>query len=329
MGCLMKSKEIYGKITGTGHYVPDNRIYNSYFEDKLDTSDEWIYSRTGIKSRYFSQGEDTSELGTKASLRALKDAGISALDLDGIIFATMTPDKSMPSASCLVQAALGADNAFAFDLVAACSGFVYALTVANQMIENGFAKNILVIGGEVLSKVLDFTDRTTAVLFGDGAGAVVLSASPKEGVVKSYLGAKGDVKDSLFLSGVDFKTPFANKEEGTKLGMDGREIFKFSVRVLGQAMDEVLKDTGYTYEDIDLIIPHQANSRLIDYAVEKTDAKREQFYLNVDKYGNTSAGSVPIALDEARQKNLVKEGDLILLVGFGGGLTWGSLLIRL
>lgn len=322
--------KIYGKIIGTGHYVPDNRVYNSFFEERLETSDEWIKERTGIGSRYFSTGENTSELGIKAAKAAISDAGIDPLTIDAVIFATMTPDYYLPATACLVAEAIGAENAFAFDLSAACSGFVYGLVVGNQMVENGFIKRALIIGGEVLSKGIDFNDRSTSILFGDGAGAVVIEASDTPGIIKSYLGAKGDSKGILTLGGLSLHTPFADTEINSALEMDGREVFKFSKRIIGKAMDEALAGTGYTYKDVDFIIPHQANSRLIEYALEQVpDSRREQYYLNLGEYGNTSAGSIPIALNEGKQKKLMKEGDLILLVGFGGGLTWGSLLIKL
>ena len=322
---------MYSKIIGAGFYVPDNMVKNEFFENFLDTNDEWISSRTGIKSRFFSKGENTSDLGTKAAEMALDESGLKADELDMIVFATMTPDMYMPSTACIVKKNIGAEKAFAFDIGAACSGFMYALTVASQFIENGSVRNALVIGGEVMSKALDFSDRSTAVLFGDGAGAVVLAASQEPGIIKSYLGAKDDSKLSLVLEALPVENPFVAKAEGStnKLAMEGREVFKFSTQVVGQAIDEVLKDTGYGYEDVKMIIPHQANYRLIDYAIGKNKNLQDKFYLNVDRYGNTSAGSVAIALSEVRQKGLLKPGDLIILLGFGGGFTWGSLLIKI
>lgn len=322
---------MYAKIIGSGFHVPDNLVENAFFETIMDTNDEWISSRTGIRSRYLSTGENTSDLGARAAENALKDAGLSAEDIDMIIFATMTPDSYMPSTACVVQKKIGAKNAFAFDIGAACSGFMYALAVAKQFIENGTSKKALVIGGEVMSKSLDFTDRSTAVLFGDGAGAVVLEASLEPGIINSYLGSKDDVKDSLVLKGLPVENPFTKgpEEWNTKMTMDGREVFKFSTQIIGEALEKVMEGTGYGLEDVKLIIPHQANSRLIDYAISKNEVLRDKFYLNVDRYGNTSAGSIAIALSEVRQKNLATAGDLILLVGFGGGFTWGSLLIKL
>lgn len=321
---------MYGKIVGTGFYVPDNMVKNEFFETFLETNNEWITSRTGIKSRFFSKRENTSDLGSKAALMALEDSGVKAEDLDMIVFATMTPDKFMPSTACIVKSNIRAHKAFAFDVGAACSGFIYALTIANQFIATGSAEKALVIGGEVMSKSLDFTDRSTAVLFGDGAGAAVLVASQTPGIIKSYLGAKDDKKLSLVLDGLTIENPFTKKGEGwsPKLKMEGREVFKFSTQVIALAIDEVLKGTGYNYEDIKMIIPHQANYRLIDYAIGKNEKLKDKFYLNVDKYGNTSAGSIPIALSEVRQKGLLNTGDLIILLGFGGGFTWGSLLIK-
>jgi len=321
---------MYGKIIGSGFYVPNNEVSNEFFEDILETNDEWISSRTGIKTRYFSKGENTSDLGTNAAIIALEDSGLKATDLDMIVFATMTPDMFMPSTACLVQKNIGAVNAFAFDISAACSGFMYALSIAKEFLENGKVKNVLVIGGEVMSKALDFTDRGTAVLFGDGAGAVVLQASAEPGIINSYLGSRDDVKGSLVLKALPVNNPFVQKENDTnKMTMDGREVFKFSKQVIVDTIDKVLEGTGYTYDDIKMIIPHQANTRLIDYAIDKNDKLKDKFYINVDKFGNTSAGSIAIALSEVRQKKLVKAGDLIILVGFGGGFTWGSLLIKI
>lgn len=321
---------MYGKIIGTGFYVPDNQVPNEFFESIMETNDEWISSRTGIKTRYFSKGENTSDLGTKAAMMALEDSGLSSEDIDMIVFATMTPDTFMPSTACLVQKKIGAVNAFAFDISAACSGFMYALSIAKEFLENGKVKNILVIGGEVMSKALDFTDRGTAVLFGDGAGAVVLQGSPEPGIINSYLGSRDDVKGSLVLKALPVDNPFVSGENDTnKMTMDGREVFKFSKQVIMDTIDKVLEGTGYSYDDIKMIIPHQANTRLIDYAIDKNDKLKDKFYINVDRFGNTSAGSIAIALSEVRQKKLVKAGDLVILVGFGGGFTWGSLLIKM
>jgi 3-oxoacyl-[acyl-carrier-protein] synthase III len=321
---------MYGKIIGTGFYVPDNQVPNEFFESIMETNDEWISSRTGIKTRYFSKGENTSDLGTNAALMALKDSNLKAEDIDIIIFATMTPDTFMPSTACLVQKNIGAVNAFAFDVSAACSGFMYALGIAKEFLENGKVKNALVIGGEVMSKALDFNDRGTAVLFGDGAGAVVLQSSLEPGIINSYLGSRDDVKGSLVLKALPVDNPFVNKENDTnKMTMDGREVFKFSKQVIMDTIDKVLEGTGYSYDDIKMIIPHQANTRLIDYAIDKNDKLKDKFYINVDRFGNTSAGSIAIALSEVRQKKLVEAGDLVILVGFGGGFTWGSLLIKM
>lgn len=321
---------MYGKIIGTGFYVPDNQVPNEFFESIMETNDEWISSRTGIKTRYFSKGENTSDLGTNAALMALKDSNLTAEDIDIIIFATMTPDTYMPSTACLVQKNIGAVNAFAFDVSAACSGFMYALGIAKEFLENGKVKNALVIGGEVMSKALDFTDRGTAVLFGDGAGAVVLQSSLEPGIINSYLGSRDDVKGSLVLKALPVDNPFINNENDTnKMTMDGREVFKFSKQVIMDTIDKVLEGTGFNYDDIKMIIPHQANTRLIDYAIDKNDKLKDKFYINVDRFGNTSAGSIAIALSEVRQKKLVEAGDLVILVGFGGGFTWGSLLIKM
>lgn len=323
---------MYAKITGTGFYVPENQVPNEFFESIMDTNDEWISSRTGIRTRYFSTGENTSDLGVKAALAALEDSGTRPEEIEMIVFATMTPDSFMPSTASLVQKKIGAVNAFAFDIAAACSGFMYALAIAKEFVENGSVGKALVIGGEVMSKALDFTDRSTAVLFGDGAGAAVLMRSEEPGIINSHLGAREDIKESLVLKALPVVNPFVaptGAEDGGKLTMDGREVFKFSTQTIVPAIDKVLDDTGYTYEDLKMIIPHQANYRLIDYATSKNERLQGKFYLNVDRYGNTSAGSIAIALSEVRQKKLVEPGDLVLLIGFGGGFTWGSLLIKI
>lgn len=322
---------MYAKILGTGFCVPDNQVPNSFFESIMETNDEWISSRTGIKTRFFSEGENTSDLGTKAALAALEDSGIKVEEIEMIIFATMTPDSFMPSTASIVQKQIGAVNAFAFDISAACSGFMYALGIAKEFLENGTVKTALVIGGEVMSKALDFSDRSTAVLFGDGAGAAVLQRSEEPGIIGVHLGAREDIKESLVLKALPVCNPFVKcePEQAGKLTMDGRAVFQFSTQTIVPALDKVLEGTGYTYDDIKLIIPHQANVRLIDYASSKNEKLKGKFYLNVDRYGNTSAGSVAIALSEVRQKKLVEAGDLVLLIGFGGGFTWGSLLIKI
>lgn len=322
---------MYARIIGTGAYVPGEPVPNQYFEDMMETNDEWIRSRTGIHTRHFSRGENTSDLGQKAAEAALQDAGITAQELDLIVFATMTPDAYMPSTACLVQGKIGAVKAFAFDVNAACSGFMYAMSVAREFIEGGRVKKALVLGGEVMSKALDFQDRSTAVLFGDGAGAAILEASEEPGILSTYIGSREDVKGSLSLKALPLENPFVEKDGdwNTKLTMEGREVFKFSTQIIGECLDGVLAGTGHTLEDVKLIIPHQANYRLIDYAIGKNEALKDKFFLNVDKYGNTSAGSIAIALNQVRQENLAGPGDLIILVGFGGGFTWGSLLIKL
>lgn len=321
---------MYSKIIGSAYYVPDNKVLNKYFEGNLDTSDEWIKSRTGIESRYISTGENTSDLGYEAGKLAIENSKINKDEIDIVIFATLTPDKFMPSTACLVQDRLGIENACAFDISAACSGFVYALGVADSMLKNNIGKTALVIGGEVLSKGLDYNDRSTCILFGDGAGAVVLRQSPEPGIINTYLRSKGDGENILSLDALPLKSPFIDSEQVFgKLTMEGREVFKFSKEVIGESIFKVLEGTEYTLDDVKVIIPHQANDRLIDYAAKNGNIDKDKFYLNMYEFGNTSAGSIPIALNEVIDKKIAQEGDLIILVGFGGGLTWGSLLIKL
>lgn len=320
----------YAGIIGTGSYVPEQIINNEKLEKIIDTNDEWITSRTGIKNRRISQGEDTSQLATKAALNALEDAKLTGEDIDLIIVATITPDDFTPSVACLVQDAIGAKNATCFDLGAACSGFVYALNVAFQFVKTGQCKNVLVVGAEVLSKVINWEDRNTCVLFGDGAGAAIVSKTEQEGLLSVYTGSKGDVERNLEIKAVGVKNPFCKEQElkPSHIKMNGLEIFKFATKIVRKSFKRLLADTQYSLNDVDLIIPHQANYRIIEHVAQKEKLDMDKFYVNLDKYGNTSSASIAIALDEVNKKELLKTGDKLMLVGFGGGLTWGALLLN-
>jgi len=321
------------RITGTGSCLPDKVVTNADLEKFLDTSDEWIVTRTGIRERrQAAEGEYTSDLAAKAAEKALEMAGISPDELDYIILATITGDFPWPATACLVQNRLGASKAAAFDISAACSGFVYALDAATGYIARGAASKILVIGAEVLSRIVDWEDRNTCVLFGDGAGAVVLEAQEGEaGILSTHLHADGSYWELLYQAGFGSRNPASEsgiKERLPYLKMQGNEVFKVAVRSLSEVAEEALKAHGLDAADVDLFIPHQANRRIIEATAKRAGLTDKQVYSNVDKYGNTSGASIPIALDEANRAGRLKEGDLLLLDAFGGGFTWGAALIR-
>jgi 3-oxoacyl-[acyl-carrier-protein] synthase-3 len=316
-------------IIGTGKYVPEKVLTNADLEKMVDTNDEWIVSRTGIRERHIATPEQaTSDLAYEAAVRALESAGMTADQLELIIVATITPDTSFPSTACILQDKLGAKNAAAFDLSAACSGFVYSMATAKGFIQTGMYKNALVIGADTLSRITDYTDRNTCVLFGDGAGAVIVGEVPEgRGFLSFDLGAEGAGGDLLKLAAGGSRLPASEATVQGKqhyIYMNGREVFKFAVRVMGSATEEVLRKAGKTKEDIDLFVPHQANIRIIQSAMQRLDLPEEKCVINVDKYANTSAASIPLALVEAAEEGRIKEGDTVLLVGFGGGLTWGA-----
>lgn len=316
-------------IIGTGKYVPERILTNSDLEKIVETNDEWIVSRTGIRERHIAAPEEaTSDLAYQAAVRALDSAGMKAEDLDLIIVATVTPDTAFPSTACILQDKLGAKGAAAFDLSAACSGFVYSLATAVGFIQNGMYNNALIIGADTLSRITDYTDRNTCVLFGDGAGAVILGEVPEGRGFKSFdLGAEGAGGTLLKLEGGGSRLPAsAETVEGKKhyIYMNGREVFKFAVRVMGTATEKVLEKAGLTKENIDIFVPHQANIRIIQSAMQRLELPPEKVVINVDKYANTSAASIPLALVEAAEEGRMKEGDAVLMVGFGGGLTWGA-----
>lgn len=319
-------------ITGTGSYVPDNAITNDALADLVDTSDEWIFSRTGIRQRHISDRENTSDLAYQASKRAINKAGITASELDLIICATITPDSFMPSVACTVQNRLEAVNAAAFDLAAACTGFVYAMAVAASFIQSGIYNNILVIGAETLSKTVDWSDRSTCVLFGDGAGAVVITGSEKDtGISAIKLLSDGSKGDSLILPALPLQNPYVKHEENYArpfISMKGQEVFKFAVRTMTELITDILTLSGLTQEKIGHVIAHQANYRIIEQAAKALGMPIEKFYVNIDKYANTSAATIGIALDEMNRTGQLKHGDRIILLGFGGGMTSGAVLVE-
>lgn len=320
-------------VKSTGHYVPEKIVTNFDLEKIVDTTDEWIFSRTGIKERRIADKDmATSDTAYRAALNALEDSGISAQDLDCIIVATASPDTFFPSTACLVQHKLGATRACAFDLFAGCTGFVYSLVVGCQMIATGIYNNILLIGAETLSRFMDWEDRNTCVIFGDGAGAVIIGEVPEgKGLLASQIGADGSGADMLCLPAGGAKLPATEETVKKRLHyikMEGREVFKNAVRYMCDGVEMALKKCNLTIEDIDILIPHQANSRIINAVQKKFRLKKEQVYVNVDKYGNTSAASVIIALDEAVRSGLVKDNDIVALTAFGAGFTWGGAILR-
>jgi 3-oxoacyl-[acyl-carrier-protein] synthase-3 len=316
------------KIIGTGSYLPPKIVTNNDLAKTVETSDEWIRERTGIEERRVTdENTATSDLAVEAAKKALSAARLSPEEIDLIIVCTCTPDMLFPSTACILQDKLGIKNAAAFDLSAACSGFNFGLAVASGLIENGAYKNILLVGADTLTKYLDWTDRGTCILFGDGAGAVVLTATDKEeGVLRSYLKAEGLFGKYLVMPGGGSRDPEA--KNGRQIRMAGKEVFKFAVRVLEASVEKILEIAKLTPADIDLLIPHQANIRIIDHVAKKMGLSKEKVYVNLQKYGNTSAASIPIALDEALKEGRIKSGDLIVLSGFGAGLTYGANIIQ-
>lgn len=324
---------IRARIIGTGSYAPEKVVTNFDLEKTLDTNDEWIRTRTGIVERHLVvEGENASDLATKAAQRALEMAGVAASELDLIVVGTVTGDYPWPATACIVQSNLGAINAGAFDLSAACSGFLYALAMGTDRIMAGNARKVLVIGAEVFSRIVDWTDRNTCVLFGDGAGAVVLEACEGDhGVLSTHLYADGSQLELLYQPG--FGTRILPTAEGIARGdhfvkMQGNEVFKVAVRSMADVARIALDANGMTTDDVNLFIPHQANIRILDAAAKRIGLRDDQVYVNVDRFGNTSAATIPIALDEVNRAGRLKEGDILLLDAFGGGFTWASALLR-
>ncbi|QZN82362.1 ketoacyl-ACP synthase III [Stenotrophomonas sp. DR822] len=323
------SKRIYSRIAGTGSYLPEKVLTNADLEKMVETSDEWIQTRTGIRERHIAaEGETTSDLGYQAALRAIEAAGIDASQLDMIVVGTTTPDLIFPSTACLIQAKLGVSGCPAFDVNAACSGFVFALSVADKFIRSGDARHVLVIGAETLTRIVDWEDRTTCVLFGDGAGAVVLKADEETGILSTHLHSDGSKKELLW-NPVGVSVGFGEGTNGGgTINMKGNDVFKYAVKALDSVVDETLDANGLTKSDLDWLIPHQANLRIIEATAKRLEMSMDQVVVTVDKHGNTSSGSVPLALDAAVRSGRVERGQLLLLEAFGGGFTWGSALLR-
>ncbi len=303
-------------IRGMGYYVPDKVLTNFDLEKMVDTSDDWITTRTGIKERRIAGSESLTDMAYRASLESLESAQIDPQEIDAIILATLTPDLGFPASACLLQARLGANRAYAFDISAACSGFLYGLEIASSMLSFGKAKRVLLVGAERLSQMVDWTDRSTCVLFGDGAGAVVLSSEGEGEILSSVMRSDGNYWEILYAERCGY------------IKMKGKELFKLAVRSMADVCEEVMQRAGVSTQDIDLIVPHQANIRIMQALAEKLNVPMERVYSNIHKYGNTSAASIPIALCEAYKEGKLKRGDLVLLTAMGGGLTWGASLIR-
>ena len=315
---------------GCGHYLPQRIVENSEFEKTLDTTDEWIKTRTGIERRHFAaDDEKTSDLAFHAATQALKNAGITGNDLDAIVLATATPDQTFPSTASRLQAALGMNHGFAFDIQAVCAGFIYALANANALIQSGQAKTVMVVGAETFSRILDFTDRATCVLFGDGAGALILQAqdgtgtSEDRGILSTDLNSDGRYNDLLYVDGGVSSTQTAGV-----LKMSGREVFKHAVEKLAASGETALEKAGLTSDEVNWIVPHQANLRIIASTAKKMGVPMERVVVTVQDHGNTSAASIPLALSVASQNGQIKQGDLLLLEGIGGGLAWGAAALR-
>jgi 3-oxoacyl-[acyl-carrier-protein] synthase-3 len=313
-------------ITGLGTHVPERVLTNAELSRIVDTSDEWILERTGIRERRIAADDEAlTDIALPAARAALADAGVEAADIDLLICATVTPDMMFPTSSALLADALGMPKAAAYDLLAGCTGFVYAIAQAYAMVASGLSTRALVVGGDVLSKILDWEDRSTLVLFGDGAGAVVLEPVDSGGFLGFELGADGGGGEHLWYPGSGSRK-FDNPD--ALLKMNGREVFKFATRIMVYSAEQILSECGKTVEDIDVYIPHQANKRIIDYAVGKLGIPSEKTVVNVDRYGNTSSGSIPLALTDARAEGRLRDGALILMTGMGAGLTWGSALME-
>lgn len=321
---------IRSKILSSGSYLPENAVTNDALSEKVDTSDEWITARTGIKKRHIAaEGELTSDLARKASLKALEAAGLIANDIDFIILGTTTPDNTFPSTATKVQSQLGITHGFAMDVQAVCSGFMYALATADNFLKAGQGKRALVIGAETFTRLLDWEDRTTCVLFGDGAGAVVLQAEEvsedddASGILSTHLHSDGSHQDILMVDG----GPSLTQTTG-HVRMSGKEVFRHAVKNLADVVVEALEANGYSAEDIDWIVPHQANKRILDGTAKKLKIDPDKVIVTVDQHANTSAASIPLALDQAVRDGRIKRGDLLVLEAMGGGLTWGSALVR-
>ncbi len=315
----------YTRILGTGSALPTMVRTNHDLEKMVDTSHDWIVERTGIHQRHIAQdGENATSLGETAARRAMEAAGVGPEDIDMIIVATVTPDRTFPSTACLIQARLGVKGIPAFDITAACGGFVYGLSIADQFIKTGHKKRILVIGVELLSRLCDWTDRTTCILFADGAGAVVVGASEEPGILSTHIHADGSYEPLLYAP-----HPIADQTgDASFIHMSGNEVFKVAVRTLSQIVDETLEANGVSQDDIDWLVPHQANIRIIQATAKKLGLPMEQVVMTIDRHGNTSSASIPLALDEAVRDGRIQRGHMVMLEAFGGGFTWGSALLK-
>jgi len=327
------SKKINSKITGTGSFAPSKILTNYDLEKMVETSNEWIVTRTGIRERRISEdGTGASDLSLEASLIALKEAKLEPEQIDLILLGTVTPDYLLPSTACILQDKLKAKNAAVLDIVAACSGFIYGLSIASAFIAIGQYRNVLVIGVELLSKITNWEDRNTCVLFGDGAGAAVVSATTEEkGILGTFLSGDGSLANLLHIPAGGAKVPLTKENIDLKqhyIFMQGNEVFKSAVRAMAGAAKHIIQEVGLSSDEVDLLIPHQANIRIIEALAKRLKLPMEKVYVNIDRYGNTSAASVPIALDEARKKGVIKEGSNTVLVAFGAGFTWGSAVIK-
>ncbi len=322
---------IYSRITGTGSYLPEKVLSNHDLEKMVETSDQWIQERTGIKKRHIAEaGQTTCDLAEQAAARALKAAGKTAQDIDLIVVATTTPDKIFPSTACLLQQRLGNHGCAAFDIQAVCTGFIYAMGVADKFIKTGTARTALVVGAETLSRILDWNDRGTCILFGDGAGAVILEAADKPGILSTHLHADGAYEELLHVPGgisrgFDME---AGDADPHFMQMKGNEVFKMAVNTLGRIVDETLAANGMQKSDIDWLVPHQANIRIIKATARKLSMDMDNVVVTIGEHGNTSAASVPLALDTAVRDGRIKRGETLLLEAFGGGFTWGSVLLN-
>ncbi|WP_240124944.1 beta-ketoacyl-ACP synthase III [Thermomonas alba] len=321
---------IYARIAGTGSYLPERVLTNDDLAKMVETSDEWITARTGIRERHVAaEGETTSDLGYQAARRALEAAGVAAEEIDLIVVGTTTPDLIFPSTACLIQHKLGVAGCPAFDVNAACSGFIYALTIADKFIRSGAVKTALVIGAETLTRMLDWSDRSTCVLFGDGAGAVVLKADAETGILSTHMHADGSKKELLWNPvGVSAGFKPGEHNAGVRVMMTGNEVFKHAVKALDAVVEEALDSNGLGRTAIDWLVPHQANLRIIEATAKRLEMPMDRVIVTVDRHGNTSSGSVPLALDEGVRSGRIRRGQLLLLEAFGGGFTWGSALLR-
>jgi 3-oxoacyl-[acyl-carrier-protein] synthase-3 len=323
------SQKIYSRIIGTGGYLPEKILTNFDLEKMVETSDEWIRERTGIEQRHIAaDGQTTCDLAEQASLKAIEMAGIDPSSIDLIVLATTTPDKIFPSTACLLQQRLNIHGCPAFDVQAVCSGFVYALSVADQFVKTGMAKRALVVGAETLSRITNWEDRNTCVLFGDGAGAVVLEASAEAGILSTHIHADGQYEELLHVPSGPSKLPQTDELAERTMAMKGNEVFKVAVNTLSRIAGETLEANGLKQEDLDWLVPHQANLRIISATAKKLKLRDDQTVVTVNKHANTSSASVPLALDEAVRDGRIQRGQMVLMEAFGGGFTWGSALIK-